>query len=99
MTTLERLQHILLAQYPLQAEAITPNAKLEGLDIDSLGIMELFFAIEDEFGISVPNDKREMKTVGDLVEYIDALASQQGVSCLPASRDQAHVDGAGRTAS
>ncbi|MDQ9169251.1 acyl carrier protein [Oxalobacteraceae bacterium R-40] len=83
MSTLERLQKILMAHYPLQKESITPSAKLEQLDIDSLGVMELFFAIEDEFGISVPNDKRSMQTVGDLVDYIDELLSANGSSAVP----------------
>lgn len=97
MTTLDRLKQILLAQYPLQAEAITPDASLEGLDIDSLGVMELFFAVEDEFGISVPNDKRDIKTVGDLVDYIDQLASQQNMAAMPAQRAEAHDTGTQRT--
>ena len=80
MTTLDRLQKILMAHYPVQAESITRDARLEQLDIDSLGLMELFFAIEDEFGISVPNDQRAMHTVGDLVDYIDTLQSQPSVA-------------------
>lgn len=77
MTTLESLQKILIAHYPVQIESITRDAELQQLDIDSLGIMELFFAIEDEFGVSVPNDKRDMRTVGDLVDYIDELRAVQ----------------------
>ncbi|MGV3741550.1 MAG: acyl carrier protein [Burkholderiaceae bacterium] len=80
MTTLNRLQKILMAHYPVQAELISRDAKLEQLDIDSLGLMELFFAIEDEFGISVPNDQRALRTVGDLVDYIDTLQLRQPVA-------------------
>ena len=97
MTTLDRLQKIVTAHYPVQAEAVSRAARLEQLDIDSLGLMELFFAIEDEFGISVPNDQRAMHTVGDLVDYIDALQSKQPVVAGAARHGGAATD-AGRTA-
>jgi acyl carrier protein len=77
MTTLERLQTLLLDHYPLQREDLTPQARLEDLQIDSLGVMELFFNIEDEFQIKVPNDQVQLQTVGDVVDYIDRLIAEQ----------------------
>jgi acyl carrier protein len=77
MTTLERLQTLLLDHYPLQREDLTPQARLEDLQIDSLGMMELFFNIEDEFQIKVPNDQVPLQTVGDVVAYIDRLIAEQ----------------------
>lgn len=77
MTTLERLQTLLLNHYPLQRDELTPQARLEDLQIDSLGVMELFFSIEDEFHIKVPNDQVSLQTVGDVVTYIDKLVAEQ----------------------
>ena len=77
MTTLARLQTILLTNYPLEREALTRDALLEQLEIDSLGVMELFFSIEDEFKLTVPNDKVDLKTLGDVVDYIDRLTAEQ----------------------
>jgi acyl carrier protein len=77
MTTLSRLQTILINNYPLEREALTRDALLESLDIDSLGVMELFFSIEDEFKLNVPNDKMDLKTLGDVVDYIDRLIAEQ----------------------
>lgn len=77
MTTLSRLQTILINNYPLQREALTRDALLENLDIDSLGVMELFFSIEDEFKLDVPNDKVDLKTLGDVADYIDRLIAEQ----------------------
>lgn len=79
MTTLARLQTILIKNYPLEREALTPDVLLEKLDIDSLGVMELFFSIEDEFKLNVPNDKVDLKTIGDVVDYIDRLMTEQHV--------------------
>lgn len=77
MTTLERLQTLLLSDYPLQREDLTPQARLEDLQIDSLGVMELFFSIEDEFQIKVPNERVGLQTLGDVVAYIDRLIAEQ----------------------
>lgn len=77
MTTLERLQTLLLDRYPLQREDVTPQARLEDLEIDSLGVMELFFDIEDAFRIKVPNDQVRLQTIGEVVDYIDRLIAEQ----------------------
>jgi acyl carrier protein len=77
MTTLARLQTILIKNYPLKREALTPEALLEELEIDSLGVTELFFSIEDEFKLSVPYDSVDLKTIGDVVGYIDRLVAEQ----------------------
>jgi acyl carrier protein len=88
MTTLERLQTILMVSYPLERAQLSPDAMLSSLDIDSLGVMELLFEIEDEFDLKVPNDTQNLKTVGDVVCLIDALRQSQSES--------APADAAGR---
>ena len=75
MTTLERLQAILARDYPLERSALTPAARLEHLGVDSLGVLDLMFTIEDEFHVTVPPDRVPLETLGDLVAYIDALVA------------------------
>ncbi|MES2354436.1 MAG: phosphopantetheine-binding protein [Pseudomonadota bacterium] len=82
MTTFERLQNILIADYPLTREALTLDALLENLDIDSLGLVELMFSIEKEFNIIVPNDRVELKMIGDVVHYINQLVAEQQVDSI-----------------
>ena len=77
MTTYERLQAILVKDYKLAPEALTLDAPLEGLGIDSLGVAELLFNVEDEFGIKLPPDPVQLPTVGDVVRYIDKLVAAQ----------------------
>ena len=81
-TTLQAVQKILLANYPLKIEAIGPDARLDALDIDSLSIVEVLFEVEEKFGIVVPSDSSTMrnglKTVGDLLSYVDTLIAQRG---------------------
>lgn len=53
-------------------ESITLKTNLvEDLGADSLDVVELIMAFEDEFGVTLPDeDVAKMKTVGDIVNYI-----------------------------
>ena len=85
MSTLERLQTILLRDYPLERSALTPDALLENLGVDSLGVMDLLFAIEEEFHVAVPPERVPLATLGDLVAYVDALVAARA-DADPAAR-------------
>lgn len=76
-STLERLQAILAKDYKLDPAALTPDALLEGLGIDSLGTAELLFNIEDEFKIVLPPEQVHLPALGDVVAFIDRLVSEQ----------------------
>ena len=56
-------------------DQVTLTARLvEDLGADSLDVVELIMAFEDEFGVSLPDeDISSMKTVGDIVNYISKL--------------------------
>ncbi len=75
--TLERLQAILIKDYKLDPAALTPDALLEELGIDSLGTAELLFNIEDEFKIVLPPEQVNLAALGDVVVFIDRLVSEQ----------------------
>jgi len=77
MTTLERLQAILVRDYRLAPETLVAEAPLEDLGIDSLGVAELLFNVEDEFGIALPPEPVQLPTLGDVVRYIDELVAVQ----------------------
>lgn len=76
-TTIDRLRVLLVKDYEFDPAALLPDASLEGLGIDSLGVAELMFNIEDEFKVSIPGDPVVLKTVGDVVGYIDDLIAAQ----------------------
>jgi acyl carrier protein len=78
MSTLETLQDLLMAAYALDRERLTPDAELTTLGVDSLGVVELLFQIEDRFGVQIPGDApTDLRTVGDVVEYIDSLLAKR----------------------
>ena len=85
MTTLERLKAMLARDFSLDPGILTPEATLEGLDIDSLRLIEIFFSIEEAFGITVTAEQAEIRarvhTLGDLAGYVDELvASKAGTA-------------------
>lgn len=80
MTTLQTLQDLLMRDYALPREVVVPEASLDGFGVDSLGMMELLFEIEKTFGIAIPNEQVELRTVGQVAAYIDKLVAEQGVT-------------------
>ena len=68
----ERIKSILGEQLEVQPDIITMDTDIaDELGADSLDVVELLMAIEDEFDVEIPDDKIEgMKTVGSVVDYI-----------------------------
>jgi acyl carrier protein len=77
MTTLERLQKIIVKDFELKPEDLKANASLEGLGLDSMSTIDLLFSIEDEFNIQVSREPVELKMIQDVVDYIDRLIAEQ----------------------
>ena len=77
MTTFGRLQALLVRDFDIAIESLQPDATLEGLDIDSLRMIEILFCIEDEFKVTIAGDQAELraklKTLHDLGEFIATL--------------------------
>ncbi|HHY92407.1 MAG TPA: acyl carrier protein [Firmicutes bacterium] len=74
MAVFDRVKEIIVDQLGVDEEAVTPEASfVEDLGADSLDIVELVMALEEEFGIEIPDeDAEKIATVGDAVEYIKA---------------------------
>lgn len=68
-----KVKEILLENLGCNEEDINMESKLiEDLDADSLDIVELTVALEDEFGIEVPDeDFEKLSTVKSIIEYIE----------------------------
>jgi acyl carrier protein len=77
VSTLQRLQYILIRDYGVSREDVAAPVELETFGVDSLGMMELLFEIEKAFGISIPNEHVELRTVGQIADYIDKLVAEQ----------------------
>ena len=77
MTTYDWLCALLVKEYKLAPESLSLDGPLENLGVDSLGIAELLFNVEDAFGITLPPNPVQLPTLGDVVRYIDELVLDQ----------------------
>jgi acyl carrier protein len=68
----ERIKEIIADQLGVEQEKIVPEAKfVEDLGADSLDVVELIMAFEEEFGIEIPDeDAEKIQTVGDVINYL-----------------------------
>ena len=69
----ERVKKIIVEQLGVEEEEVTMEAAfIDDLGADSLDIVELVMAFEEEFGLEIPDeDAEEIRTVGDAVNYIN----------------------------
>lgn len=82
--TFDRLAAILAKDYKLSPERLTPEAPLDSLGVDSLGMVELLWHIEDAFRIKLPAEPVPLTTLGDVVRYVDELVALQHPDAAPA---------------
>ena len=68
----EKLAALLSEQFGVDVDSITMDTSFEDLGADSLDIVELSMALEEEFGVTIADEELpNMKTVGDLVKYLE----------------------------
>ncbi len=74
MTTFDKIKEMIVDQLDVEADEVTMDANIQDdLGADSLDIVDLVMAVEDEFEVKIEDDVVEgMKTVGDIVKFIDA---------------------------
>jgi acyl carrier protein len=71
-----RVKEIIARQLEVAPDQIRPEASFtEDLKADSLAVVELVLALEEDFKIEIPDeDTEQIKTVGDAINYIKAKA-------------------------
>ena len=72
-----KVRQIICTQLEVSADRVKPEASFtDDLKADSLAVVELVLALEEEFGIEIPDeDTEQIKTVKDAIEYIKAHAN------------------------
>jgi len=72
----DRVKSIVVEQLGVEASAVTPQSKfVEDLGADSLDVVELVMALEEEFDMEIPDeDAEKIATVGEAVSYIESHA-------------------------
>ncbi|MFA6078336.1 MAG: acyl carrier protein [Candidatus Omnitrophota bacterium] len=69
----DKIKQIIADQLGVKKEEVIENAKfVDDLGADSLDTVELVMALEEEFGIEIPDeDAEKLATVGDALRYIE----------------------------
>ncbi len=78
MTPYAFMAEVLTEKYDVDREAISPEATLTELGLDSLTIVELLFDVEDEFGIEVPEERVTFQTLAEAAALVDELIQAKG---------------------
>lgn len=77
MSSLATIQRMMVEQFDLKLENLTPDATLESLGLDSLSVIEFMFNLEDELKIKLPDERVEIKTLEDVVNLVDRVVAEQ----------------------
>ena len=74
----DKVKAIVAEQLGVKEEEVTDNASfIDDLGADSLDTVELVMALEEEFGVEIPDeDAEKIATVGDAVRYIETKAGK-----------------------
>jgi acyl carrier protein len=85
MDVKQRVIRIIAEQAVMDTAEVTPDKTLEDLGIDSLGLVESIFAIEEEFDIQVPfnannpqDSNFDISSVAAIIAAVEDLVAQQG---------------------
>ena len=76
---LQTFTDLLVEDFDVPAEEVTPEATFEALGLDSLDVVDLTLAVEESTGIKLEDDELEdVRTVADAVNAADAKQSRIG---------------------
>ena len=77
MAVQDKITEIIVEQLGVKPEEVVPEASfVDDLGADSLDTVELVMALEEEFGIEIPDeDAEKIQTVGDAIKYIEEKAT------------------------
>jgi acyl carrier protein len=77
MSSLQTIQRKMVEQFDLKPEDLSPDVQLDKLGLDSLSVIEFMFNLEDELKIKLPDERVELKTVGDVARVVDRIIAGQ----------------------
>lgn len=80
MSALEEIRSLIHKKYGVDPATLDPNASLRGAGIDSLTMVEILFAIEDHFGISVPERFNGIDTLAELAAAVEELQAEKKIA-------------------
>jgi acyl carrier protein len=81
---IQRVLKVIAATKHLPPETVTIDGEFQQLGIDSMDAVEILFALENEFDISIPDDEvREVRNVRQMCEGVDRLVAAKANAANP----------------
>jgi len=77
-TTEETIKDIVVKIVHCEPEVLTPESTFQDMKADSLDMVQVLVALEDEFGIEIPDeDAQKFKNFSDFVTYVEARVAEK----------------------
>lgn len=75
----EKLKELILSQFGIDEDQLTPDTDIvDDLGADSLDVMEMLMALEEEYGILVVDDDvSELRTISEIVEFVESKIAEK----------------------
>ncbi|MBB4224323.1 acyl carrier protein [Variovorax guangxiensis] len=81
MSSLKDLQDLIQEKYGIEPSKLDPHASMrETGGLDSLALAEFLFAIEDHFGIVMPDEDANIDTLAELAVLVDKVRAEKAAS-------------------
>jgi acyl carrier protein len=78
---IQRVLNVIATSKRIPRETVTIDAELQQLNIDSMDAVEILFALENEFDISIPDDDvRQVRTVRQMCEGVAKLVAAKSAA-------------------
>jgi acyl carrier protein len=75
MSSLKALQDLVQEKFGIDAASLDPHASMSDKGFDSLAKVEFAFAVEDHFGIQMPDEDTGIDTLAQVAEVVDKLVA------------------------
>ncbi len=72
------VERILIETFQVPADEVSPDATFESLELDSLDLVELSLAVEEELGVKIEDE--EVEQIRAVRDAVDLIAEKSGVS-------------------
>jgi acyl carrier protein len=86
MSSLKELQDLIHEKYGIDMALLDPSSSIREKGMDSLALVELLFAIEDRFAITMPSAVAKIDTLGELAGAVDQLLAAKADAAAPSAR-------------
>jgi acyl carrier protein len=94
MSSLKALQELIHEKYDIALADLDPQASMRDKGLDSLALAEFIFAVEDHFGIVVPDDDPSIDTLGGLAAVVDQALADKALKATKATATENTSDAA-----